>query len=68
MRLYRVSLRTEERLIQGFAGSQADASKARQTLVDKFGVRKAAVEIQEVDVPTQKAGLLDYLNKLVGAV
>lgn len=66
MRLYRVSLPTEGKLIQGFAGSQADASKARQTLVDKFNVKKSLVTIEEVDVPTNKAGLLDYLNTLVG--
>jgi len=52
-----------------FAGTQADARKARIELEAPFKELKPKerpdVAVEEVDVPTDKAGLLSYLNHLV---
>lgn len=60
MRLYLVSGPGAKR----YAGTQADARKARQEIVDKIDCKKAEVTIEEVDVPTSKPGLLETLNAL----
>lgn len=50
-----------------FAGSHGDASKARMALVEMHGVKKMSVTIDEGEIPTDKAGLLAFLNTLMGA-
>jgi hypothetical protein len=47
-----------------FAGSQAEATKTRMTLADEHGFKKSSLEIEPVEVPTGKAGLLEVLNEL----
>ena len=49
-----------------FAPSMDEARKVRQSLVDefKFKFRKMDVSIEDADVPTDKAGLIAFLNKL----
>lgn len=68
MRLYLTSYLDDQKndtIQQGvFDGTQSDASKRRGAL-KKDGMRN--VETKEVDVPTDKAGLMGYLNKLIGA-
>ena len=53
-----------------FAGSQADARKARIELETPFKHLKPKdrpeVTVEEVDVPTDKKGLIEFLNELVG--
>ena len=53
-----------------FAGSQADARKARIELETPFKHLKPKdrpeVTVEEVEVPTDKKGLIEYLNGLVG--
>ena len=53
-----------------FAGTQADARKVRIAFEAPFKELKPKerpeVTVEEVDVPTDKAGLLAYLNGLVG--
>ena len=53
-----------------FAGSQADARKARIELEALFKALKPKdrpeVKIIELDVPTDKKGLIEFLNELVG--
>ena len=44
-----------------WVGSQADAA-ARRKLLTAEGFKRADVETAEVDVPTDKAGLLAFLN------
>lgn len=68
MRAYEVSVVVDGKKIRGFAGTQGEAKTARQTLVDNHGVKKSSVSIDEVDIPTDKTGLLGFINKLVGAV
>ena len=52
-----------------FAGTQADARKTRIEFEAPFKELKPKerpdVAVEEVDVPTDKAGLLAYLNHLV---
>lgn len=52
-----------------FAGSQADARKARIELEAPFKALKPKdrpeVTVKEVEVPTDKKGLIEYLNELV---
>jgi hypothetical protein len=54
-----------------YAGTQADARKVRITeeahYKDMKPKDRPTVAVEEVDVPTDKAGLLAYLNKLVSA-
>lgn len=45
-----------------WVGTQADAAKARKKLADD-GFKRAEITTDEVDVPTDKTGLLDWLNK-----
>ncbi|NQW81312.1 MAG: hypothetical protein HQ445_09080 [Polaromonas sp.] len=47
-----------------FVGSQSEAASARKLLIERGATRKN-IESVEVDVPTDKAGLLGYLNGLV---
>ena len=52
-----------------FAGSQADARKTRIDFEAPFKSLKPKdrpeVTVEEVDVPTDKKGLIDFLNELV---
>ena len=47
-----------------FAPSMDEARKVRQSLVDEFKFRKMDVSIEDAEVPTDKAGLIAFLNKL----
>lgn len=53
-----------------FAGSQADARKIRIELEAPFKALKPKdrpeVKVIELDVPTDKKGLIEFLNELVG--
>ena len=53
-----------------FAGSQADARKNRIDFEAPFKALKPKdrpeVTVEEIDVPTDKKGLIDFLNELVG--
>ena len=44
-----------------WVGSQADAASQRKTFVAK-GFCRAEIETDEADIPTDKAGLLAWLN------
>lgn len=45
-----------------WVGSQADAGKTRKEFVE-MGFKRADLETEEVDVPTNKEGLLAFLNE-----
>jgi hypothetical protein len=49
-----------------FAGTQSDASAARRRLMADCGVGVRDVAVKEVDVPTDKQGLLAFLNAEAG--
>lgn len=46
-----------------WVGSQADAAKARKSFIEQ-GFKRAKLDTEEVDVPTNKEGLLNFLNSL----
>lgn len=52
-----------------FAGTQADARKTRMNLEEPFKNLKPKdrpnVKVVELDVPTDKKGLIEFLNELV---
>lgn len=50
-----------------WAGSQADAASARKQLGTE-GFRRMEIATHEVDVPTGKTGLLEFLNILSNGV
>jgi hypothetical protein len=45
-----------------FAGSQSEAAGLRKQLVSEGGYKRADITTTEVDVPTDKKGLLEWLN------
>lgn len=47
-----------------WVGTKAEAVAARKELTDT-GYKRADIDSDEIDVPTDKAGLLDWLNKNV---
>lgn len=52
-----------------YAGTGAEATARRLSYFEAFrehGVKKSDITIEQVDVPTDKAGLLGYLNGIVG--
>ena len=76
MKLYKITRpihEIEDEDVDGdvrFAGSQADARKTRIDFEAPFKSLKPKdrpeVTVEEVDVPTDKKGLIDFLNGLVG--
>jgi len=61
MKLYRISGNADKQRVI-WVGSQSDASKARKELVAD-GFKRAELLSEEIDVPTNKEGLLGFLNE-----
>ena len=65
MRAYRVSHVTGDHPARVYyAGSQAEASALRNRLVEECCVKRSQTVAEEVEIPTDKAGLLAFLNAL----
>lgn len=47
-----------------FAASMSDARTTRETLMEEFGLRKAAITIQPFEISTKKPDLIAVLNNL----
>lgn len=47
-----------------YAATNADARAKRDELVEQLGCKKKDVEIEQAEVPTTKAELLDFINEL----
>ena len=63
MRLYEIKYENKDGDVRRqFAGSDSDASKM-STKLKADGVAVAKPVRGQIDVPTDKAGLLDWLNK-----
>jgi hypothetical protein len=62
MKLYRITGNSDTQSVI-WAGSQSDAAKARKELLAQ-GFKRAEMLTEEVEVPTGKAGLLEFLNGL----
>ena len=70
MKLYKITAPAADDTNKiAFAGTQADARKVRIAFEAPFKELKPKerpdVVVEEVDVPTDKAGLLSHLNHLV---
>ena len=62
MKLYRISGNSDKQRVI-WVGSQSDAAKARKELIED-GFKRAELLTEDIDVPTNKEGLLDFLNGL----
>jgi sensor domain CHASE-containing protein len=51
-----------------WTGTQSDSKKARMELADQHELKKSDVEIEEVEIPTNKPGLLEFLNANLNTV
>ncbi len=47
-----------------YAATNADARATRDELVEQLGCKKKDIEIEQVEVPTAKAELLEFINGL----
>lgn len=47
-----------------YAATNADARATRDELVEQLGCKKKDVEIEQVEVPTAKTELLEFINGL----
>lgn len=66
MKLYRVDARhSEEGTMHEWCGTQADAARAVKKFKNEFEVDPDSVEVKPVDFPTDKPGLLRWLNVYV---
>lgn len=66
MRLYRVTAKTEEKDVIRWAGTQQGAGEERAALAEEHGLKvrsKQDFVVEQVEVPTDKAGLLEWLNE-----
>lgn len=45
-----------------YCGTQQGAKEARQEMVDKYGIKKMSVKVEEVEVPTKKEDLIAWIN------
>lgn len=61
MRVYLVKASTGAKR---YGGTQADAKGKRDGLMEQEGLKKSSVTIEEVEVPTAKPLLLDFINGL----
>jgi hypothetical protein len=68
MKLYRIQARhNEEGTIYAWVGTQADAKKAAKAMDDEHHFKLYTdPTIEVVEVPTDKKGLLRWLNVYVG--
>lgn len=70
MRLYKISAAIESKDLSDavlrirYVGSQSEAVAARKALLE-LGAKRKDIDSLEVDVPTDKAGLMAFLNQLV---
>lgn len=62
MKLYRIVAAAPTGKETRWAGSQADAATARKTF-NQTGHKRDAITTEEVEVPTDKKGLLNWLNE-----
>lgn len=62
MKLYKLTLRNDEKSRVKWVGTQADAANTRKTWVTA-GAKRNDIDTEEVDVPTDKQGLLKFLNE-----
>ncbi len=65
MRAYKISAVGDGKPL-GFGGSQAHAREVRDQVMARKELRKKDLQIEEVEVPTGKTDLLEFINGLLG--
>lgn len=68
MRLYRVKAAGHDGVgptVTRYVGTQADCPEAKRQVSEITGVGVRSLTAEEVEVPTDKKGLLAFINKLV---
>ena len=69
MRAYRVTAALASgATVNKLAGSDAEARATRRSFMDQYGLKMADVIYDQVEVPTDKRGLIAYVNDLLGGV
>jgi hypothetical protein len=53
--------------VRRFAASHGDAVQVRKDMAEETGIGKLSITIAPVDVPTDKKGLIAFLNGLPSA-
>lgn len=66
MRFYLITAKSKDTEKAQFVATQSEAASTRKALVSD-GFKRADVTTAEVDVPTDKVGLLAFLNVMVQA-
>lgn len=51
--------------MERYAGTRADTTTTRNSIVEERGCKKNHVTISEAEIPTAKAELLEFVNNLV---
>lgn len=64
MRAYLVKDNVQVNSIRKFAGTQAGVREIKAEMIEA-GAPKKGITVEEIDVPMDKAGLLEFLNELV---
>lgn len=71
MRLYRISYQIKKDDVIDtdtiWAGSQSESSTRRRIIRQLNGYVPNSVQTEQIDVPTSKVQLIDFLNKMEGA-
>lgn len=62
MKLYKIVGKNDEGTKTVWTGSMADAGSTRASMVSNDGFTRKEIETYTVDVPTDKTGLLNWLN------
>lgn len=62
MKLYLVHTTADDKVLFRWVGTQADAATQRAAYANQ-GIKRGDIHTKQVDVPTDKAGLLDFLNR-----
>ncbi len=50
--------------VRRYAGTMAEARETRENMMETHALKKKEVEIEQVEVPTAKEGLLKVLNEI----
>lgn len=53
--------------LKKYVATSSDASETKREWQDFYGLKRGQVQSEMVEVPVDKAGLLDFINDLVGA-
>ena len=56
----------EDEDFKQYAGSQSDAAAIKRKLFEDYrdsGLKRGSIETSEVEIPTNKAGLISWLNE-----